>query len=49
MGFSGVRRSWRLQPEARSVLTAAPAPVVVMRAPYRAMPIIMFATMLPLP
>src|SRR5215472_16620303 len=37
VGDSGVIRSWRLQPWARSIDTIAPPAVVASAAPYRAM------------
>src|ERR1039458_4034548 len=40
-GDSGVSRSWRLQPAARSIETIAPPLVVARTAPYRAMLIMM--------
>ena len=48
-GESGVSRSWRLQPAARSIETMAPPLVVARTAPYRAMLIMMKADTLPCP
>ena len=46
-GESGVSRSWRLQPAARSIETIAPPLVVARTAPYSAMLIMMNADTLP--
>ena len=49
MRDSGVSRSWRLQPAARSIETSAPPLVVASTAPYNAMLIMMKAETLPCP
>ena len=48
-GESGVSRSWRLQPAARSIETMAPPMVVAKTAPYSAMLIMMKAETFPWP
>ena len=48
-GESGVSRSWRLQPAARSIETIAPPLVVARTAPYSAMLIMTNADTLPCP
>ena len=47
--MSGVSRSWRDQPRARSIATCEPPAAAVSAAPYSAIEIMMYAASLPLP